>query len=86
MPQQPDFDDTPLPGIGHDDGVEHTRTSPPGQPPRPPLQVFVSYKEKDKASAIGIKQQLRKFGAGNIDVFVAADEPAGIEWRKLILR
>jgi hypothetical protein len=48
--------------------------------------VFVSYKEKDKASAIGIKQQLRKFGAGNIDVFVAADEPAGMEWRKLILR
>jgi hypothetical protein len=85
MIQQPEVDSASPLGIGHTNGVEHLRTLPPGQPPGLPLQVFISYKEQDKATAVRIKQQLMKIGGHNIRVFVAADEPPGKQWRELIL-
>ena|SRR6516164_1843153 len=60
-------------------------TSFPGQQPSPPLRVFISYKEKDRAATLDIKRVLLKIGGGNIRVFVSGDEPAGIQWREGVL-
>jgi TIR domain len=55
------------------------------QQPSPPLRVFISYKEKDRAATLDIKKALLRIGGGNIRVFVSGDEPAGIQWREGVL-
>jgi hypothetical protein len=48
--------------------------------------VFISYKEKDHAATIAIKQILLRIGGNNITVFVSGDEAAGIQWRENVLK
>ena len=70
--------------LGWDTALESS-TSLPGQQPSPPLRVFISYKEKDRAATLDIKKMLLRIGGGNIRVFVSGDEPAGIQWREGVL-
>lgn len=60
-------------------------TSPVDCRPSPPLRIFISYKEKDRAATLDIKKLFLKIGGGNVKVFVSGDEPAGIQWRTGVL-
>jgi hypothetical protein len=82
--QQPEVD-----GASRPSGLDMTmesRTPLPDRQPEPPLRVFISYKEKDLAATVDIKQKLLKIGGASIKVFVSGDEPAGIQWRENVLR
>ena len=57
----------------------YTRSSPPPETasstklPHPPLNVFISYKEKDAVRATKIRKELLERGGSRMNAFIAAD-------------